>query len=89
MPFLAQPRQLSLRRESSSIAQDFTLPTSFTNTTNIYAQTNDISLLDGTNFDVSKEVIEIILACIDLDLTLCMEKSIYTPGNLDEAKIDK
>ncbi|KAF1863172.1 hypothetical protein Lal_00012482 [Lupinus albus] len=26
MPFLAQARQLSLRRESSSIAQDFTLP---------------------------------------------------------------
>ncbi|KAF1864821.1 hypothetical protein Lal_00031780 [Lupinus albus] len=26
MPFLAQARQLSLRRESSNIAQDFTLP---------------------------------------------------------------
>ncbi|KAF1897757.1 hypothetical protein Lal_00032516 [Lupinus albus] len=26
LPFLAQARQLSLRRESSSIAQDFTLP---------------------------------------------------------------
>ncbi|KAF1870709.1 hypothetical protein Lal_00026362 [Lupinus albus] len=62
---------------------------SFISTTNIYAQINDISLLDGTNFDVQKEVIEIILYCIDLDMTLCMEKSIFTPENLDEVKIEK
>ncbi|KAF1866252.1 hypothetical protein Lal_00024255 [Lupinus albus] len=33
MSFLAQARQLSLRRESSSIAQDFTLPGCYTSRT--------------------------------------------------------
>ncbi|CAL0308070.1 unnamed protein product [Lupinus luteus] len=57
--------------------------------TNISAQLNNIPLLNGTNFKVWKEAVEIILGCMDLDLALRMEKPISTPENLDEVKIEK
>ncbi|RDX81817.1 hypothetical protein CR513_37462, partial [Mucuna pruriens] len=41
-------------------------------------------MLNGMNFKVWKEVIEIVLNCIDLDLALWIEKPIPTLDNLQE-----
>ncbi|KAF1894733.1 hypothetical protein Lal_00021026 [Lupinus albus] len=64
-------------------------PVSFSSAANISAQINNIPLLNGTNFKIWKEAIEIILGHMDLDLTLRLEKPISTLDNLDEVKIEK
>ncbi|RDY00140.1 hypothetical protein CR513_16716, partial [Mucuna pruriens] len=51
---------------------------------NVSTHINSIPMLNGINFKVWKEVVEIILDCMDLDLTLWIEKHIPTPQNLIE-----
>ncbi|RDY12928.1 hypothetical protein CR513_02209, partial [Mucuna pruriens] len=60
-----------------------------TSVVNISTQINSISMLNGTNFKVWKEAIVILLSCIDLDLTLQVEKLIFTSDILQEVKIEK
>ena len=59
------------------------------NIANLSAQVNRILMLNGSNFKVWKENIEIVLDCIELDLSLRMERSTSTPKNLNEANIEK
>ena len=56
---------------------------------NVIAQVNSIPMLNGTNFKVWKEVVEIVLGCMDLDLALRTEQSISTPETSNEVKIEK
>ncbi|XP_014633291.1 uncharacterized protein LOC114406614 [Glycine soja] len=46
-------------------------------------------MLNGTNFQVWKEVIEIVLDCMDLDLALRMERPTSTSKASNEVKIEK
>ncbi|RDX64091.1 hypothetical protein CR513_57388, partial [Mucuna pruriens] len=55
---------------------------------NIFAQISSIPMLNGTNFKW-KEVVVIVLGCMDLDLALQIEKPILTVDNLQEVKIEK
>ncbi|RDY14352.1 hypothetical protein CR513_00585, partial [Mucuna pruriens] len=41
-------------------------------------------MLNGTNFKVWKEAVEIVLGCMDLDLAFRVEESIPTMDNLQE-----
>ncbi|RDY01942.1 hypothetical protein CR513_14665, partial [Mucuna pruriens] len=56
---------------------------------NVPAQINSIPMLNGTNFKVWKETVEIVLGCMDLDLALRVEEPIPTMDNLQEVKIEK
>ena len=57
---------------------------------NVSAQVNAIPKLNGTNFKMWKENVEIVLGCMDLDLALRMERPpISSPESLNEAKIEK
>ncbi|KAH1261056.1 hypothetical protein GmHk_02G004018 [Glycine max] len=51
---------------------------------NVTAQVNSISMLNGTNFKVWKEAVEIVLGCMDLDLALRTKRSISTPKTSNE-----
>ena len=53
------------------------------------AQVNSIPMLNGTNFKVWKETVEIVLGCMDLDLTLRTEWPISIPETSNEVKIEK
>ena len=57
--------------------------------TNISAQISSIPMLNGSNFKVWKDTVEIVLGCIDLDIALQEEKLTSTPKNLNEVKIEK
>nr|KYP37407.1 hypothetical protein KK1_041400 [Cajanus cajan] len=46
-------------------------------------------MLNGTNFKAWKEVVEIIIGCMDLDLALRVEKPTPTLENPDEDKVEK
>ncbi|XP_006591714.1 uncharacterized protein [Glycine max] len=46
-------------------------------------------MLNGTNFKVWKEAVEIVLGCMDLDLALRTEQPISTPETSNEVKIEK
>ncbi|RDX64378.1 hypothetical protein CR513_57075, partial [Mucuna pruriens] len=46
-------------------------------------------MLNETNFKVWKEAVEIVLDCMDLDLTLRIEETTPTLDNLQKVKIDK
>ncbi|XP_028189394.1 uncharacterized protein LOC114375743 [Glycine soja] len=46
-------------------------------------------MLNGTNFKVWKEAVEIILGCMDLDLALRMERPISTLETSNVVKIEK
>ena len=59
------------------------------NSTNLYAQVNGILMLNGSNFKIWIENVEIVLRCMELDLALRMEHPTSTPENLKEAIIDK
>ena len=52
-------------------------------------QVNSISMLNGTNFKVWKEAVEIVLGCMDLGLALRIERIISTPKTSNEVKIEK
>nr|KYP63593.1 hypothetical protein KK1_018172 [Cajanus cajan] len=56
---------------------------------NLSTQINCIPMLNGTNFKVWKEAIEIILGCMDLALALRLEKPTPTPKNPNEDKVEK
>ncbi|RDX84612.1 hypothetical protein CR513_34314, partial [Mucuna pruriens] len=60
-----------------------------TSVVNVFAQINSIPILNGMNFKVLKEVLEIVLSCMDLDLALQVEESIPTLDNLQKVKIEK
>jgi len=53
------------------------------------AQVNSIPMLNGKNFKVWKEVVEIVLGCMDLDLALRTERPIFTSKTSNEVKIEK
>ncbi|RDX77085.1 hypothetical protein CR513_42850, partial [Mucuna pruriens] len=57
-----------------------------TSMVNISAQIKSISMLNGTNFKVWKEVVATVLGCTDSDLALWVEKPILTPDNLQEKR---
>ena len=46
-------------------------------------------MLNGSNFKVWKDTVEIVLGCMDLDIALQEEKLTSTPKNLNEVKIKK
>ena len=46
--------------------------------TNVSAQINSIPMLNGTNFKIWLENVEIVLGCLDLDLALRMERHTST-----------
>ena len=46
-------------------------------------------MLNGSNFKIWKENVEIVLGCMKSDIALRMESSTSTPKNLNEAKIEK
>ena len=56
---------------------------------NVTAQVNSIPMLNGTNFKVWKEAVEIVLGCMDLDLALRTERPTSTPEASNEVKIEK
>ncbi|XP_057733073.1 uncharacterized protein LOC130948372 [Arachis stenosperma] len=57
--------------------------------TNVSAQISSIPMLNGSNFKVWKDTVEIVLGCMDLDTALREEKPTSTPENLNEVKIEK
>ncbi|RDY14168.1 hypothetical protein CR513_00804, partial [Mucuna pruriens] len=58
-----------------------------TGVVNVSTQINSIPMLNGMNFKVWKEAVEIVLDCVDLDLTLRVEEPIPTMDNLQERSI--
>ncbi len=56
---------------------------------NFVAQVNSIPMLSGLNFKSWKESVEIVLRCMDLDLSLRENCPVATPENPNEAKIEK
>ncbi|XP_051118105.1 uncharacterized protein LOC127242567 [Andrographis paniculata] len=46
-------------------------------------------MLTGTNFKILKETVEIVLGCMDLDLTFRSDRPITTEAEPNEAKIEK
>ncbi|XP_015931468.1 uncharacterized protein LOC107457801 [Arachis duranensis] len=55
----------------------------------VSAQITNIPMLNGSNFKVWKDTVEIVLDCMDLDIALREEKPTSTPKNLNEVKIEK
>lgn len=56
---------------------------------NFVAKINSIHMLGGMNFKSWKEFVEIVLGCMDLDLSLREEHSTATVENPNETKIEK
>ncbi|KAL1330189.1 hypothetical protein AAHE18_12G092900 [Arachis hypogaea] len=56
--------------------------------TNVSAQISSIPMLNGSNFKVWKDTVEIVLGCMDLDIALREEKPTSTPENLNKVKIE-
>ncbi|XP_015938871.1 uncharacterized protein LOC107464464 [Arachis duranensis] len=52
--------------------------------TNVSAQISSIPMLNGSNFKVRKDTVEIVLDCMDLDIALREVKPTSTPKNLNE-----
>ena len=59
------------------------------NAANLSTQVNGIPMLNGSNFKIWKENVEIVLDCMELDLVLRMECPTSTLENLNEANIEK
>ena len=60
-----------------------------TTANNVSAQVSSIPMLNGTNFKVWKENVEIVLGCMDLDLALRTEQPTLAEDNSNEAKVEK
>lgn len=56
---------------------------------NFVAQINSIPMLNGMNFKSWKEYVDIVLGCMDLDLSLRKERLTTTSENPNETKIEK
>ncbi|XP_061347824.1 uncharacterized protein LOC133293296 [Gastrolobium bilobum] len=56
---------------------------------NLVAQVNMILMLNGENFKLWKEQVEIVLGCMDLDNALRTEKPTSTPKNSNTDKVEK
>ena len=56
---------------------------------NVSTQVSSIHMLNGTNFKVWKDTVEIVLGCMDLDIAIRQDKPIATKENANEAKIEK
>ncbi|KAL8150546.1 LOW QUALITY PROTEIN: hypothetical protein V2J09_020354 [Rumex salicifolius] len=56
---------------------------------NVSAQVSSIPMLNGSNFKVWKENVEIVLGCMDLDLALRTERPILAEDNSNEAKVER
>eukprot|EP00257_Ricinus_communis_P011076 XP_002531712.2 uncharacterized protein LOC8273567 [Ricinus communis] len=56
---------------------------------NISAQISAIPILNGTNFKVWKENVEIVLNCMDLDLALRTEQPTLAKDTSNETKVEK
>ena len=54
-----------------------------------FSQVNGILMLNGRNFKILKDNVEIVLSCMKLNLALRMECPTFTPKNLNEANIEK
>lgn len=65
------------------------LPVAAATAPNFAAQINTIPMLSGMNFKSWKESAEIVLGCMDLDLSLREDRPVATPENPNEAKIEK
>ncbi|XP_015940941.1 uncharacterized protein LOC107466477 [Arachis duranensis] len=52
--------------------------------TNVSARISSIPMLNGSNFKVWKDTVEIVLGCMDLDIALREEKPTSTSKNLNE-----
>ena len=59
------------------------------NAANLSAQVNGIPMINGSNFKIWKENVEIVLNCMELDLALRMDHPTFTPENLNEVNIEK
>ena len=46
-------------------------------------------MLNGSNFKIWKESVEIDLSCMELDIALRMERPTSTSENLNDANIEK
>ncbi|XP_040862121.1 uncharacterized protein [Glycine max] len=66
-----------------------TLTVSVASAANVSVQVNNILMLNGTNFKVWKEAVEIVLGCMDLDLALRTKQPTSTPEASNEVKIEK
>ena len=58
-------------------------------TANVSAQLSMIPMLNGTNFKIWKENVEIVLGCMDLDLALRMERPTTTTEDPKTDQIEK
>lgn len=56
---------------------------------NVSTQVNEIPMLNGKNFKIWKENVEIVLGCMELDLALRTTRPIATTDEPNEAKIEK
>ncbi|XP_061368868.1 uncharacterized protein LOC133311781, partial [Gastrolobium bilobum] len=56
---------------------------------NYVAQVNSLPMLNGANFKLWKENVEIVLGCMDLDNALRTEKPTSTQENPNTDKIEK
>jgi hypothetical protein len=65
------------------------LPVAAATAPNFAAQINTIPMLSGMNFKSWKESAEIVLGCMDLDLSLREDRPVATPENPNEVKIEK
>ena len=65
------------------------LDSALANATNLYAQVNVIPMLNGSDFKIWKENVEIVLGCMELDLELRMGRPTSTSENLNEANTEK
>ncbi|KAJ9536281.1 hypothetical protein OSB04_un000553 [Centaurea solstitialis] len=61
----------------------------FVNANNVSAQLAGIPTLNGTNYAMWKESVEIVLGCMDLDHALRMERPNSTTENPNTDKIEK
>ncbi|KAF8397785.1 hypothetical protein HHK36_016708 [Tetracentron sinense] len=59
-------------------------PVSVATAMSVSAQVSNIPMLSGMNFKVWKEIVEIVLGCMDLDLALRSNQSIATPEKPNE-----
>jgi len=66
-----------------------TIVVASTSVANVSVQVSSIPMLNGTNFKVWRDTVEIVLSCMDLDIALRQDKPIAIEENGNDAKIEK